>query len=566
MAADPATLDRRKKCWHCQRQRLKCDGTLPHCLKCAQRGVECPGYAVKPLRWVSGVASRGQMMGRTYESKPPPPEVSNRRPRSQLVISSYQPKQKKDNLDHSTSSSPLPSIASSPSPSTPLATSPSTSSIVSVVSPVPPKCLVDPILQPLHYEDRYLLDYFTRQVCHVFTFSANGRNPYRELIPMIGSSQATTSVIMAVAACHAVHQMTGMPVSQLTDTPGQSSPQHCIQQLNSSSSSDDLCAQLLQQFWYHKQKALMLFSHDLTNLNGSPEIFTFITALLLALVELFESGAGSWTVHIEGAKQLLNAYLRGDRSHLPPFLQGFITEVMLFEIFGRTLGQTLPAAGIVTTSFNVEKSLEEWVEPHLLTPLSCPTVIIQGIAAVTALFRNSQSLGLLSDDSTSDAIRSRLEELQSLDCDVWALQAKAVDALAKPVSHEMLTTLCYIWQRSAAIYTSCVLYALTKQDMSVQGMVEELLSALDQTEASVLKCLIWPAFVAGAASQKKEQRERVLATLRRIWNIGFLGNSFNATSVLVKLWDRRDSSGVKEGEMWDWISELSSFGEHWNFF
>ncbi|KAH8783441.1 hypothetical protein F5883DRAFT_404368 [Diaporthe sp. PMI_573] len=145
----------RKKCWNCRRHRLKCDGTLPHCQKCAQKGAECPGYACKPLRWVSGLASRGQMMGRTYESKPPPPEASNKRPRSQLVISPYEPKKKKANLGHSISPPTPPPTSPSTSPSI----LPSTSSTTSFVALAPSKCLVEPMLQSLPYNDRYLLDY-----------------------------------------------------------------------------------------------------------------------------------------------------------------------------------------------------------------------------------------------------------------------------------------------------------------------------------------------------------------------------------------------------------------------
>lgn len=146
---------------------------------------------------------------------------------------------------------------------------------------------------------------------------------------MIGSCQATTSAIMAVAACHAVHYMTGTTVAQLSGPIGHSSRSNIIKERRLSLSNDYNCSRLLEGFWNHKQKALNLFSHDLTNLNGSPDVLTFATAVLLALVEVFESGSGSWMVHIEGAKQLLSASLDGDLSYLPTVLEGFIHEVTL---------------------------------------------------------------------------------------------------------------------------------------------------------------------------------------------------------------------------------------------
>lgn len=168
-----------------------------------------------------------------------------------------------------------------------------------------------------------------RQVSYLFAFSEECNNPYRDVLPMIGSCQATTSAIMAVAACHAVHYMTGTTVAQLSGPVGQSSRSKCIKERHTSSSNDYNCSRLLEEFWNHKQKALNLFSHDLTNLNGCPDVLTFATAVLLALVEVFESGSGSWMVHIEGAKQLLSASLHGDLSYLPTVLEGFIHEVTL---------------------------------------------------------------------------------------------------------------------------------------------------------------------------------------------------------------------------------------------
>ncbi|KAH8783442.1 fungal-specific transcription factor domain-containing protein, partial [Diaporthe sp. PMI_573] len=387
-------------------------------------------------------------------------------------------------------------------------------------------------------------------------------------LPMIGSCQATTSAIMAVAACHAVHYMTGTTVAQLSGPLGQSSRSNCIKERHVSFSDDHRCSRLLEEFWKHKQKALNLFSHDITNLNGCPDVLTFATAVLLALVEVFESGSGSWMVHIEGAKQLLSASLHGDLSYLPTVLEGFIQEVTLFEIFG----QTLPPAGSVTTSFNMPKSAEEWAGPQFLSNLTCPTAILHCIEAVAVLFRNSRSSrqDFLSDvppKSTTDAIRSQLEALQHFDAEVWAMQAKALDFRARTLSHETLVGLHTIWQQSAAIYTSCVLYTLAKEEIAVQVMVDDFISALTHlSDATLMRCLNWPTFIAGAACQKKGQREWVLATQRHIWNVTRCANSFTATSVLIKLWDRHDSLGVEEGEMWDWISELSSFGEHWNFF
>ena len=53
-------------CHNCRRRRLRCDRSLPKCLKCIKRGQECLGYECL-LRWEDGMASRGKMVGRTFE-------------------------------------------------------------------------------------------------------------------------------------------------------------------------------------------------------------------------------------------------------------------------------------------------------------------------------------------------------------------------------------------------------------------------------------------------------------------------------------------------------------------
>lgn len=55
-----------KGCYTCRRRRIKCDNNVPFCQKCQKTGRECLGYQ-KPLVWVKGVASRGKMMGLTFD-------------------------------------------------------------------------------------------------------------------------------------------------------------------------------------------------------------------------------------------------------------------------------------------------------------------------------------------------------------------------------------------------------------------------------------------------------------------------------------------------------------------
>ncbi|EXJ72858.1 uncharacterized protein A1O5_04006 [Cladophialophora psammophila CBS 110553] len=60
-------------CPTCVRRRIRCDRSLPKCIKCSKKGLVCPGYGPR-LRWANGIAVRGHLKGRTtpHIDKPPP--------------------------------------------------------------------------------------------------------------------------------------------------------------------------------------------------------------------------------------------------------------------------------------------------------------------------------------------------------------------------------------------------------------------------------------------------------------------------------------------------------------
>ena len=72
-----------KGCYTCRRRRIICDNGQPTCRKCRDAGKECLGYQ-KPLVWVKGgVASRGKMMGRSFDDVKEPAESSTSQPPAQ---------------------------------------------------------------------------------------------------------------------------------------------------------------------------------------------------------------------------------------------------------------------------------------------------------------------------------------------------------------------------------------------------------------------------------------------------------------------------------------------------
>ncbi|KAG7105074.1 hypothetical protein HYQ44_016386 [Verticillium longisporum] len=53
-----------KDCRCCVERRIRCDRSLPTCLKCKSRELRCPGFGPVNVRWNRGIASRGKFSGK----------------------------------------------------------------------------------------------------------------------------------------------------------------------------------------------------------------------------------------------------------------------------------------------------------------------------------------------------------------------------------------------------------------------------------------------------------------------------------------------------------------------
>ncbi|KAK6819623.1 hypothetical protein PG987_016106 [Apiospora arundinis] len=137
-----------RPCWTCRQRRVVCDTRLPHCVKCTKSGRECLGYGEKkPVIWVTGMASRGKMAGRTTFAPP--------------------------------------SAAAS-------AGSPSISSMM-VKKPL--------IEQPSNEPDMRHLEYFLHRCCSECVIY-DSENPFKRFVTLIPQNEALRHVIIALSASH----------------------------------------------------------------------------------------------------------------------------------------------------------------------------------------------------------------------------------------------------------------------------------------------------------------------------------------------------------------------------
>lgn len=159
----------------------------------------------------------------------------------------------------------------------------------------------------------------------------DARNPYTQAITMIGASPALANAILAVAACHCAHGATGSPLFSLLNGRAQrltpSTP--ILFPTNTSSASTFSHSDLLNQYLLLKHKSLRHLSSALESPDGCRQNATLATILFLALLELLESGAGFWSVHIEGAKKLLEGGVSNGTDSGADLLKAMIDELTL---------------------------------------------------------------------------------------------------------------------------------------------------------------------------------------------------------------------------------------------
>ena len=283
---------RPEACHNCRRGRLKCDRSLPQCLKCIKRGQECLGYQ-RLFRWEQGVASRGKMAGMmTFE------------------------KMRKDRASHENSSPQLP-----PSPASHSRQQSSCGSIQ--VSPL--GSLTDPLVQDVNHVSRKYLFYcelpspscsvpdtslinvritVASDVCRdLVLYDIPKHNPFRELIPLTHQHPVLLQIIIANSALHMSNACQKSLVlatptfplrhrtSPLTSPRSSSSATHQPESYN-----DALAA---------KQRALHLLKSALTNIASVDIDVTLAVVLLFVEFELIDSGRDNWRHHINGTRMII---------------------------------------------------------------------------------------------------------------------------------------------------------------------------------------------------------------------------------------------------------------------
>ncbi|KAF7156613.1 hypothetical protein CNMCM6106_000903 [Aspergillus hiratsukae] len=573
-----------KGCYTCRRRRIICDNGLPTCRKCRDAGKECLGYR-KPLVWVKGgVASRGKMMGRSFDDvmgDATAPKTDFDDANTTLADGMMLPPTteahdsiESDRLARTCRADETPSASDVELTSEAVISTPgdlvSTQCTTPAAIYIPtPRGLVDPLLKDLSPLSRFYILHFNQHLVSYLALYSDVRNPYRDLTFLVGDSPVLAHALAATGALHhaiLTNLEFSLPWSKdATGDGGTALSSEEVERAVVSSMARRPSSKEYEHFLGFKQRALRQLSLDIGDPVMRNDNRTLAAIMVLALMDAIESGDGAWKYHLEGAKKLLKSR---QQSKSPNQAQGMMDWLDTFAIDGclliQLMGSTLARPGSLTQPFYsstmgpaVLKRLEEtsWV--------GCPAYLLEVIFFVEAghfvapdkdsISQQTMSFSSVFLPDDSDPLQSPealLEHIQAFDPVAWA---ESMQSCLYLEDLSMRIALATIYKAAVYLYASRVLsrprsgrnptttpsFSLPPDHGAVTTVLIHQIGLIPVADPH-FKCLIWPTFIAGAECRDPAHRPFLLEKLRALYYDITSVNVRNAAWVLSLMWRKRD--------------------------
>ncbi|KAL1857920.1 hypothetical protein Plec18170_003144 [Paecilomyces lecythidis] len=474
--------------------------------------------------------------------------------------------------------------------------------------PSPRAALVDPLFQDLDRLSRLYISHFNQRCVHDLALYDKVKNPYRELIPLVGQSRVLSDVLAAVGAVHyasishgegsSILVASGMPVISGPGLPFQDN------ETSATALSQGPSSQAFEHFLRFKHRALRQLSLDLLDPVMRNDDRTVAGILVLVLLDAMESGSGAWKFHLEGAKNLLRSRQDGmSDSNMRRIVEGLDTFVIDSCLILEIMGSTLARPGALSKPFYSHK-----MGPGILKRLEqtswvgCPAYLLEVIFFVHAQRYSDTDLY----DSESSPLNhlsspeSLLHHIQNFDPSAWAQEMQSflflTDLSARLALASAYKAAVYLYAsrvlsksklNSSSSITPVKYYRSSEHSEAVDELIYQL--SLIRCSDPHFKCLIWPTFIAGAESKYASQRTFALDRLQALWTAISSINVRNAAWVLGIMWQRQDerqlqretriqaldsdgsvnldyeNSNDSNDDDFDWIQELDNSPADWLF-
>ncbi|CAG9982218.1 unnamed protein product [Clonostachys byssicola] len=529
-----------KPCWTCRNRHVQCDQTRMPCAKCIKAGLECSEK--RPVRWVQGVAIRGKMQGHMYVCPADRPVGTSSRRSGKIVFKAHatRPSIRGNAVpkgNRSLSKSSIRKRRNTDNDGTVLADS--------------------TVMYPDH-GSKYYLDYYLEHMCKDFVFSQTDRNMLKDLVPFSLNDSALQKSLIALAARHLANR-------------GQS-----FYQVDPIGSHDSTEAN--RQALVFKQQAMQALLKTLSDPVALNNDRTRASIFLFILLDLMESGSSGWDSHLEGAKRLLylnqptskvtdQAPSEQKRLGMSQDLQAFLMrQLYLVESLGSLFARPGRATSLPQAiAFNEHSITHESIDDSFM---GCPAFLLRAIRFISTerdlLLAKLLDLGLEARETHKRSLEEMISRVEAFDCDrsLFDIPKEFSSSPHNQDEAHHRGALSKAYRIGVLIYGQRVLEPLTEgQTSGLVELVSELLNIFDtlRDDQNLLKCVLWPLFVAGLECQSSLQRKYFLMHLEKFWMATKCLNAIHAAKILEDYWQEGGSKSVS------WPFDSSRFGRVWLF-
>jgi hypothetical protein len=150
-----------------------------------------------------------------------------------------------------------------------------------------------------------------------------------------------------------------------------------------------------------------------------------------------------------------------------------------------------------------------------------------------------------------------LEMVGQFDCPRWA-STLPQSTQSRQDAH-FLALVAQVYKIGALLYGRRVTSVLLKKSTVQDELLLELLGLLNglKDNQSLLKCVLWPIFVAGLECRTLAQKDFFIARLEEFWMTTNCLNVINAAKILQEYWQQNDGGGLC------WAFDVGRFGQTW---
>ncbi|KAJ5351445.1 hypothetical protein N7452_000419 [Penicillium brevicompactum] len=388
-----------------------------------------------------------------------------------------------------------------------------------------------------------------KRICTQFVVYDNSNNQLRKLIPFALKDPILGKAIFALAARHLANQGRSFNKAEVF-----TSPEVIKYDRDALSFKQQVIA------------GLSVVLGDSKDSNKCHQDMTIASVFLLILLDLLESGGEEWQFHSHGAKSLITSSLHQsppkhvpseqEPAHIIHGLRDFvIQQISLVDTLGSIFLH--PKSPSQELSINQKEMTQDSIDYSFL---ACPDLIlgkIRSISRIRDVIARTNIPNGTSLQSQVQAISAVLKIIESFDCALWASETRKSTQFHQET--HFLAIVAHVYKIAALLYANRVLSALQKQSKPQDELLFELLGLLNglKDRPELLKCLLWPIFVAGLECQSLEQQNFFLARLEDFWMTTNCLNVISAADILQEYWKREDQENSC------WAFDVARFGQAW---